>query len=102
MASQDRSAPMEGRDRAGGHERKAFDKGQGVPRGGSITMVLLVAAVLIGAAVGLIYVGHDYVEAYVLTLLAVLGTVGVFSLFAVASGVLAVVRRGQKNAPPQV
>ncbi|HMF21961.1 MAG TPA: response regulator [Pseudolabrys sp.] len=93
---------MEGRDRAGGHERKAFDKGQGVPRGGSITMVLLVAAVLIGAAVGLIYVGHDYVEAYVLTLLAVLGTVGVFALFAVASGILRFAGRDQSNPLPKM
>ena len=97
MASYDRPAPTETRDRAGAHERRAFDKGQGVPRGGSITMVLLVAAVLIAAAVGLIYVGHDYVEAYVLTLLAALGTVGVFALFAVASGILRFAGRDHGN-----
>ena len=97
MASHDRPAPIELQNRAAGHERKAFDKGQNASRGGSISMVLLVAAVLIGAAVGLIYVGHDYVEAYVLTLLAALGTVGVFSLFAVASGILRFVGRDQGN-----
>ena len=36
-------------------------------------------------------------EAYVLTLLAALGTVGVFSLFAVASGILRFVGRDQGN-----
>ena len=97
MASHDRPAPIELQNRAAAHERKAFDKGQNAPRGGSISMVLLVAAVLIGAAVGLIYVGHEYVEAYVLTLLAALGTVGVFSLFAVASGILRFAGREQGN-----
>src|SRR5690242_14058838 len=97
MASHDRPAPIELQNRAAGHERKAFDKGQNASRGGSISMVLLVAAVLIGAAVGMIYVSHDYVEAYVLTLLAGLGTVGVFSLFAVASGILRFAGRDQGN-----
>ena len=88
MASHDPSALTQARDRAEGHERKAFDKSQTAPRGGSIGLVLAIAALLIAAAGGLIYVGRDYVEAYVLTLLAVLGTVGVFALFAVASGIM--------------
>ena len=75
-------------DRAEGHERKAFRQKPGCARGGSISKVLLVAAVLVGAAGGLIYVGRDYVEAYVLTLLAVLATVGVFALFAAAAGIM--------------
>ena len=98
MASHDRPALVEARDRAEGHERKAFDKSQNAPRGGgSISSVLLVAAVLIVAAVGLIYVGHDYVEAYVLTLLAVLGTVGLFALFAIAAGIVRFAGRDQGN-----
>jgi two-component system cell cycle sensor histidine kinase/response regulator CckA len=88
MASHDPPALTQARDRAEGHERKAFDKSQNAPRGGSIILVLAIAAVLIAAAGGLIYVGRDYVEAYVLTLLAVLGTVGVFALFAAASGIM--------------
>ena len=88
MASHDPPALTQARDRAEGHERKAFDKSQNAPRGGSIILVLVIAAVLIAAAGGLIYVGRDYVEAYVLTLLAVLGTVGVFALFAAASGIM--------------
>ncbi|HEX9074068.1 MAG TPA: response regulator [Pseudolabrys sp.] len=88
MASHDPPVRTQARDRAEGHERKAFDKSQNAPRGGSIILVLVIAAVLIAAAGGLIYVGRDYVEAYVLTLLAVLGTVGVFALFAAASGIM--------------
>ena len=83
MASQDPATLLRGR--AQGHERKAFDKSQSAPRSGSITLVLAVAAALIAAAGGLVYVGRDYVEAYVLTLLAVLGTIGVFALFAAAA-----------------
>ena len=79
------------------HDRKAFDKSQNAPRGGSISLVLVVAAVLIAAAGGLVYIGHDYVEAYVLTLLAVLGTVGVFALFAAASGIMRFAGKDQGN-----
>jgi two-component system, cell cycle sensor histidine kinase and response regulator CckA len=52
-------------------------------RRGSITLVLLVAAGLILAAAGLMLVGGSYV----MFLLALLGTIGVFSLFALAAGV---------------
>jgi two-component system cell cycle sensor histidine kinase/response regulator CckA len=65
-------------DRAGGERR------------GSIGLVLLVAVVLIGAAVGLTFVGHGQGDPYVLALLAVLGMIGVFSLFATAAGILQV------------
>ena len=97
MASHDPPALTQARDRAEGHERKAFDKSQNAPRGGSISLVLTIAAVLIAAAGGLIYVGRDYVEAYVLTLLAVLGTIGVFALFAAASGIMRFAGRDQGN-----
>jgi hypothetical protein len=53
MASHDPAAPTQARDRAEGHERKAFDKSQDAPAG-SISKVLLVAGVLVGAAGGLI------------------------------------------------
>ena len=97
MASEDPAALTRAPDRAEGHERKAFDKSQSAPRGGSISLVLVVAVALIAAAGGLVYVGGDYVEAYVLTLLAVLGTVGVFALFAVASGIMRFAGRDQGN-----
>jgi two-component system, cell cycle sensor histidine kinase and response regulator CckA len=96
MASHDPAAPTQARDRAEGHERKAFDKSQDAPAG-SISKVLLVAAALVAAAGGLIYVGRDYVEAYVLTLLAALGTIGVFALFATASGIMRFAGREQGN-----
>src|SRR5262252_10532380 len=95
MASQDPATLL--RDRAQGHERKAFDKSQSAPRGGSITLVLVVAAALIAAAGGLVYVGRDYVEAYVLILLAVLGTIGVFALFAAAAGIMRFGGKDQGN-----
>jgi two-component system cell cycle sensor histidine kinase/response regulator CckA len=66
-------------------ERDAFDQSG---RGGSIGLVLLVALALIGAVAGLLYVGRADAGLYILLLLAVLATIGVFSLFALASGVL--------------
>jgi two-component system cell cycle sensor histidine kinase/response regulator CckA len=58
--------------------------GERSERRGSITLVLLVAAGLILAAAGLMVAGGSYV----IFLLALLGTIGVFSLFALAAGVL--------------
>jgi len=94
MVSHDPAAPTQARD---AYERKAYDKSQNAPRGGSITTVLVVAAVLIAAAGGLIYVNRDYVEAYVLILLAILGTIGVFALFAAAAGIVKFAGRDQGN-----
>jgi two-component system cell cycle sensor histidine kinase/response regulator CckA len=59
-------------------------------RRGSIALVLLVAAGLIAAAAGLMLVGGNQAGSYVMFLLAVLGMIGVFSLFALAAGVLRV------------
>jgi two-component system, cell cycle sensor histidine kinase and response regulator CckA len=84
-------------DRAEGHERKAFDKSHMAAGGSSIILLLLVALGLIGAAGGLIVIGRDYVEAYVLTLLAILGTVGVFALFALAAGIMKFAGKEQGN-----
>ena len=96
MAGHDPAASAQGPDRAEGHERKAFDKSQ-TASGGSIGLLLLVALALIGAAAGLILIGRDYVEAYVLTLLAILGTVGVLALFAVAAGIMKFAGKDQGN-----
>ncbi len=57
-------------------------------RGGSIGLVLLVALALVGAAVGLLFIGRGDAELYILGILAALATAGVFSLFAYASGIL--------------
>jgi len=66
-------------------------------RRGSIGLVLLVAVVLIGAAVGLMFVGRNQAEPYVLALLALLGMIGVFALFATAAGILQVAGSGTGN-----
>jgi two-component system, cell cycle sensor histidine kinase and response regulator CckA len=95
MATQDPANQEPAPDR--GEGRQAFDKSQNAPRGGSVGMVLLVAVALVAAATGLVYVGQDYVETYIVTLLAVLGTVGVFSLFAMASGIMHLASKAQGN-----
>jgi len=77
--------------------RPAFDRSQSAPRSGSVGMVLLVAVLLVAAAAGLVYAGRDYAETYILTLLAALGTVGVFALFALASGIMRFAGRDQGN-----
>src|SRR5690242_21857899 len=68
--------------------RAAVDRSAASARGGSIGLVLLVAFCLIGAATGIVLFGRDDPEPYVLIFLAALATVGVFSLFALASGIL--------------
>src|SRR5262245_54972445 len=65
--------------------REAVDRSQ---RSGSIGMVLLVAIVLVGAAVALLFIGRTRAEPYIIGLLAVLAVIGVFSLFAIAAGIL--------------
>jgi two-component system cell cycle sensor histidine kinase/response regulator CckA len=88
MAGQDQAAQTTAPDRGEGQGRQAFDKSQSAPRSGSIGLVLLIALALVGAAAGLIYIGRDYAEVYILGLLAALGTIGVFALFAMASGIM--------------
>src|SRR5579863_7953750 len=68
--------------------RKAVDRSAGGARGGSIVLVLLVAGVLVAAATGFVVVGRGNAEPYILGFLALLATVGVFSLFAFAAGIL--------------
>src|ERR1700748_102411 len=68
-------------------ERPAVDR---TGRRGSIILVLVVALVLIAAAAGLVIVGRERAGSYILVLLSVLGMIGVFSLFAVAAGILRV------------
>jgi two-component system, cell cycle sensor histidine kinase and response regulator CckA len=65
--------------------RESVDRSQ---RTGSIGMVLLVAIVLVGAVVALLFIGRARAEPYIIGLLAVLAVLGVFSLFAIAAGIL--------------
>jgi len=69
------------------HLRKlpAVDRAE---RGGSIGMVLVVALALVAAAIGLLLIGRNNAQPYILALLSALAVVGVFSLFAGAAGIL--------------
>src|SRR5579864_8496315 len=68
--------------------RKAVDRSAATERGGSVILVLLVAGMLVAAATAIVVLGRSNAEPYILAFLAVLATVGVFSLFALASGIL--------------
>src|SRR5579863_6449258 len=67
--------------------RKAVDRSAG-GRSGSVILVLVVAAMLVAAASAIVVLGRGSAEPYILVFLAVLATVGVFSLFALACGIL--------------
>ena len=68
--------------------RAAVDRTGTIRGGGSIGLVLLIAIVLVGAAVALMFIGRANAQPYILALLAVLATVGVFLMFALAAGIL--------------
>ncbi len=68
--------------------RVAVDRTGASRGGGSIGLVLLIAVVLVGAAVALMFVGRANAQPYILGLLAVMATAGVFLLFALAAGIL--------------
>jgi two-component system, cell cycle sensor histidine kinase and response regulator CckA len=57
-------------------------------RGGSIVLVLLIAAGVVAAAVALMTLGRAQAQPYILGLLALLSTVGLFNLFAFAAGII--------------
>jgi two-component system cell cycle sensor histidine kinase/response regulator CckA len=97
MAGQKPAAQAPAPDRSNGLDRQACDKSQNAPRSGSVGLVLLVALALVAAAAGLIYVGPPFAGTYILSLLALLGTVGVFALFAMAAGILQPASRSQAN-----
>ena len=80
-----------------GPGRQAFDKSQSAPRSGSVRLVLLVALALIAAAAGVLYIEPVYAGTYILALLALLGTIGVAALFAMASGIMQLASRSQAN-----
>src|SRR5664279_1981719 len=102
MAGHEPSAQPPGNDLSVGQVlqelgRQAFDKSQSAPRSGSVGLVLLVVVALIGAAVGLIYIDRLYAGTYIVVLLALLGTLGVFALLAMASGIMQLSSRSQGN-----
>ncbi len=73
-----------------GGSLQAIDRTPGGGRSGSIALVLLVAAFLVAGATAIVFLGSGNSEPYILAFLAILATVGVFSLFALACGILRV------------
>src|SRR5271170_1595909 len=71
-----------------GTARRSVDRSASAKRTGSVILVLLVAAMLVAAATAFVVLGRGNAEPYILGFLAVLATVGVFSLFALAAGML--------------
>src|SRR4051812_12852300 len=57
-------------------------------RGGSIVLVLLVAAGIVAIAVALMTIGRAQAQPYILVVLALLAMVGLFNLFAFAAGII--------------
>jgi len=68
--------------------RVAVDRTRSGQNRGSIGLVLLIAAVLVGVGLGLMLIGRTNAGPYILFLLAVLAMFGVFMLFAIATGML--------------
>jgi two-component system, cell cycle sensor histidine kinase and response regulator CckA len=66
-------------------------------RGGSIVLVLLVAAGIVGIAVVLMTIGRAQAQPYILGVLALLAMVGLFSLFAFAAGIIRFTDRTADN-----
>jgi two-component system, cell cycle sensor histidine kinase and response regulator CckA len=66
-------------------------------RRGSVLLVVMVAVILVATAAVLMFVDRNSAEPYILCLLAVLGMIGVFSLFATAAGILRVVDKEAGN-----
>ena len=60
----------------------------GTRRGGSVPLVLAVAAAVVAAAVGFMWLGRAQAQPYILGLLALLAMVGLFALFAFAAGIV--------------
>ncbi len=57
-------------------------------RGGSIVLILMVAGAVVAAAIALMTLGRANAQPYILGLLALLATVGLFMLFAFAAGII--------------
>jgi two-component system, cell cycle sensor histidine kinase and response regulator CckA len=79
---------MLNKSRAGkSHPLRARSRAAGAASGGNIAFVLLIALLLFAATAGLI-IGRAHAQPYIFALLAVLATVGVFLIFALAAGLL--------------
>jgi two-component system cell cycle sensor histidine kinase/response regulator CckA len=88
---------MATQDTGGRSERTAVDRSPAAARSGSIGLVVVVALTLVGAATGLLFVDRSLAGQYITALLTFLASVGVFSLFAVAAGILRFPGHGNGN-----
>jgi len=79
---------MAQQDVTGDIVRAALDRTGAGQHGGSVSLVLAIATVLVGATAGLMLIGRSNAEPYVLAFLALLAMVGLFLLFALAAGIL--------------
>ena len=79
---------MATQDTGGPSERAAVDRTPSVAHGGSIGRVIVVTLALVGAVTGLYFVDKNVFPQYFTLFLAVLATVGLFSLFALVAGIL--------------
>jgi two-component system, cell cycle sensor histidine kinase and response regulator CckA len=68
---------------------------------GSIGLIVLLAILLVGAAGALLFIGRSDAEPYILALLAIMATIGVFLLFAVAAGILRSAGRNRASSLPK-
>src|SRR5262245_50273700 len=68
--------------------RPLAESGGEVRRGGSVPLVLAVAAAVVAAAVAFMWLGRVQAQPYILGLLALLAMVGLFALFAFAAGIV--------------
>jgi two-component system, cell cycle sensor histidine kinase and response regulator CckA len=72
----------------GDQPRPLAETNGGTRRGGSVPLVLAVAAAVVAAAVGFMWLGRAQAQPYILGLLALLAMVGLFALFAFAAGIV--------------
>ncbi len=71
----------------------AVDRGSATRRGGSITLVVVMALAVVGVAAVLMLLGRTQAQPYIMALLVLLSMVGLFALLALAAGMLRVADR---------
>ena len=76
--------------------RPSTEVGDGARRGGSVLLVLAIAAAVVGAAIGFMWLGRAQAQPYILGLLALLAMVGLFALFAFAAGMVRLADRSRR------
>jgi two-component system, cell cycle sensor histidine kinase and response regulator CckA len=79
------------------HRMTAQETAHEPVRRGSIVLVLLVAGALVAVALALMTLGRAQAQPYILGLLAVLATIGLFNLFAFAAGIIRFADRTADN-----